>query len=85
MFQISPMARYGVTAYRANVIVDAKLRTRQALKKYAKFPRGYVEAAWLRPHTFCVRHPQTFVVDVDVGDKVAAVAMLRFEGHHPRC
>src|SRR6185503_9245768 len=76
MLQISPMAFDRVTAHRAGMIVNAELRARQSLEKNAEASGGQVETARLQPNARRIGHPAFLVVYVDIGDEMAALALI---------
>ena len=63
----------------AHVVVSSHHRAGKTFEKDAESPRCHVEAAGLEPDTIRVRHPETVIVEVDVGDEVFAVPSIRIE------
>src|SRR5437773_8157605 len=63
----------------ANVVVSSHHRAGESFQNDAESSRCDVKGAGLEPDTIRVRHPQTVILQVDVGNEVFAAPSIRIE------
>src|SRR5207237_10020576 len=79
MLQVSPPTTHRIAMNSANVIVSSHHRASETFQNDAKSSRCDVKAAGLEPDTIRVRHPETVIFQVDVGNEVFAAPSIRVE------
>src|SRR6266567_2863007 len=79
VLQVSPVAAHCIAMNGANMVVSSHHRAGEAFQNDAESSRCDVEAAGLEPDTIRVRHPETVILQVDVGNEVFAAPSIRIE------
>src|SRR5437763_444059 len=79
MLQVSPVTTHRIAMNGANMVVSSHHRTREAFQNDAESSRCDVKEAGLEPDTIRVRHPETVIFQIDVGDEVFAAPSIRIE------
>src|SRR5579862_7137317 len=79
MLQVSPMAAHCVAMNGAHVVVSSDPPAGQPFQNYAESARCNVEATGLKPDTVSIRHPETILDQVGVGDEMFAAPSSRVE------
>src|SRR6266404_993083 len=79
MLQVSTVTTHRIAVNGANMVVSSHHRTGETFQNDAESSRCDVKGAGLEPDTVRVRHPETIIFQVDVGNEVFAVPSIRIE------
>src|SRR5438045_229470 len=79
MLEVSPVTAHRIAMNGANVVVSSHHRTGEPFQNDAESSRCDVKGAWLKPDTIRVRHPETLIFQVEVGNEVFAAPSIRID------
>src|SRR5436190_16444197 len=79
MLKVSPVTTQRIAMNSANVVMGSHHRTGETFQNDAESSGCDVKAAGLEPDTIRIRHPETVVFQVDVGNEVFAAPSIRIE------
>src|SRR5207245_5930055 len=79
MLKVSPVTTHRIAMHSPNMVVSSHHRTGEPFQNDTESSRCDVEGAGLKPDTIRVRHPETVIFQVDVGNEVFAAPSTRIE------
>src|SRR4029450_12225587 len=79
ILKVSPVTTHRITMNGADVVVSSHHGAGKTFQNDAKSSRCDVEAAGLEPDTIRIRHPETVIFQIDVGNEMFPTPSIRIE------